>query len=136
MAPLHPDDRQPILRLVPRPADTNDAGEIFGGWIMSQVDIAGSIPARERARGRVATVAAKDFHFQKPVRLGDLVSLYAEVLNCGHTSISVGVEAWVTRLHNGDVAHLRVAVARMIYVALDADGRPRPLPAGAHRADD
>src|SRR5712691_11709648 len=87
-----PTGKEPTLRLVPMPADSNSSGDIFGGWVMSQVDIAGSIPAIRRARGRVATVAVNSFVFKQPVFVGDLVSLYAEIVRIGRTSLTVDVE--------------------------------------------
>ena len=86
-----PHDKQPALRVVPMPSNANFVGDIFGGWIMSQVDIAGSIPAIRRARGRVATVAVNSFTFKQPVFVGDLVSLYADIVRVGRTSITVDV---------------------------------------------
>ena len=88
---------QPVLRTVPMPADTNYAGDIFGGWIMSQVDMAGSIPAMRRARGRIATVAVNSFVFKQPVFVGDLVSFYAEIIKVGRTSITVDVTVYAQR---------------------------------------
>src|SRR5580765_2663352 len=90
-----PSGKEPTLRVVPMPADSNSAGDIFGGWVMSQVDIAGSIPAIRRARGRVATVAVTSFVFRQTVRVGDLVSFYAEIVKVGRTSITVSVEVYV-----------------------------------------
>ncbi|HEX7811814.1 MAG TPA: hotdog domain-containing protein, partial [Burkholderiales bacterium] len=84
-------DRDPVLRVVPMPSDANYTGDIFGGWIMSQVDIAGSIPAIELAQGRVATVAVNSFTFKQPVMIGDVVSFYAQVVRVGRTSITVDV---------------------------------------------
>ncbi len=92
-----PAGKDPTLRVVPMPADANPTGDIFGGWIMSQVDIAGSIPAMRLARGRVATVAVNSFVFKKPVFVGDLVSFYAEVVRVGRTSITVNVEVYAQR---------------------------------------
>lgn len=115
-------------RVVAMPADTNAYGDIFGGWLMSQVDIAGSILAIRAAAGRVATVAVKEFRFMAPVAVGDLVSCYAEIRQRGHTSLTVHVVAEACRQLE---AH-RVAVvadASLVYVALDDQGRPRHLPA-------
>jgi len=116
--------REPVLRVVPMPSDANFSGDIFGGWIMSQVDIAGSIEAIRRARGRVATVAVNSFVFKKPVLVGDLVSLYAEVLRVGRTSITVGVEVYAQRASLGD-ACVKVTEAQLTYVAVDASRQPR-----------
>jgi len=121
-----PPDREPVLRLVPMPSDANFAGDIFGGWIMSQVDIAGSIEAIRRARGRVATVAVNSFVFRKPVFVGDLVSLYAEVVRVGRSSITVDVEVFAQRAPLGD-ACVKVTEATLTYVAVDSDRRPRAV---------
>src|SRR4249919_2090339 len=90
-------DREPTLRVVPMPADANQHGDIFGGWVMSQVDIAGAVPAARRARGRVATVAVNSFVFKQPVLVGDVVSFYAEVIRTGRTSITVDVQVFAQR---------------------------------------
>ena len=92
-----PQGQDPILRLVPMPTDTNYAGDVFGGWIMSQVDIAGSLPAIRRARGRVATVAVNSFVFKQPVFVGDVVSFYANIVKVGRTSITVDVAVYAQR---------------------------------------
>src|SRR5512146_3039006 len=92
-----PRGREPMLRVVPMPADANPTGDIFGGWIMSQVDIAGAIPALRLAKGRVATVAVNSFVFRQPVLIGDIVSFYAEVARVGRTSITVNVEVYAQR---------------------------------------
>jgi len=120
-------DKDPTLRVVPVPADANYHGDIFGGWIMSQVDIAGSIPASRRARGRIATVAVNSFVFKQPVMIGDLVSFYAEVTNVGRTSITVSVEVYAQR-NPTDVVCVKVTEASLTYVATGADRRPRELP--------
>jgi acyl-CoA thioesterase YciA len=119
-----PADREPALRVVPMPADANYAGDIFGGWIMSQVDIAGAIPALRLARGRVATVAVNSFVFKKPVFVGDLVSFYAQVARVGRTSITVDVEVYAQRRSLGD-ACVKVTEATLTYVAVDDERRPR-----------
>jgi acyl-CoA thioesterase YciA len=119
-----PTDREPVLRVVPMPADANHVGDIFGGWIMSQVDIAGSIPALRQARGRVATVAVNSFVFKKPVFVGDLVSFYARVVRVGRTSITVDVEVFAQRRPLGD-ACVKVTEATLTYVAVDEERRPR-----------
>ena len=119
-----PAGREPVLRVVPMPADANYAGDIFGGWIMSQVDIAGSIPAIRKARGRVATVAVNSFLFRKPVFVGDLVSFYAEVVRVGRTSITVDVEVFAHRRPLGDTC-VKVTEATLTYVAVDDERRPR-----------
>ena len=123
-----PKDKEPTLRLVPMPADSNATGDIFGGWVMSQVDIAGSIPAIRLARGRVATVAVNSFVFRQPVLVGDLVSLYAEVLKVGSTSITVGVEVYAQRNPQKEET-VKVTEATLTYVAVDNQRRPRVVSA-------
>ena len=119
-----PTDKEPTLRLVPMPADSNSSGDIFGGWVMSQVDIAGSIPAIRRARGRVVTVAVNSFVFRKPVMVGDIVSLYAEVVKVGRTSITVNVEVYAQRNPVKEEC-VKVTEATLTYVAVDTERRPR-----------
>jgi acyl-CoA thioesterase YciA len=129
-----PPDRQPTLRVVPMPADANASGDIFGGWIMSQVDIAGSIAAMRRAQGRVVTVAVNAFQFKKPVFVGDLISCYAQVTRIGTTSLTVGVEVYAERGlgHAGDPEKcVKVTEATLTYVAIDDRRRKRPLPPAA-----
>ncbi|MCL2876120.1 MAG: acyl-CoA thioesterase [Betaproteobacteria bacterium] len=121
-------EHQPALRVVPLPADTNPAGDVFGGWIMSMVDIAGSIAARRRARSRVATVAVNSFIFKQPVSVGDLVSFYAEVVTVGNSSVTVDVKVYVERNPENAVA-IKVTEARLTYVALDHHGNKRLIPA-------
>ncbi|MAT64603.1 MAG: acyl-CoA thioesterase [Gammaproteobacteria bacterium] len=121
------DDRQPALRVVATPQDTNAAGDIFGGWIMAQVDVAGSIAAYRRAGGRVATVAVDSLQFHQPVLVGDLVSCYAEVVKVGNTSITVHVEVFVERDSRAGITRLKVTEANLVYVALDERGKPRPV---------
>ena len=107
------------------PSDANYTGDIFGGWIMSQVDIAGSIPALRLARGRVATVAVNSFAFKQPVLIGDLVSFYAEIVRVGRTSITVDVEVYAERRTLQEV--VKVTEATLTYVAVDDKRRPRPV---------
>ena len=106
------------------PADSNSCGDIFGGWVMSQVDVAGSIPAIRTARGRVATVAVNSFVFRQPVMVGDLVSFYAEVIKIGRTSITVEVEVYAQRNPEKEET-VKVTEATLTYVAVDAQRRPR-----------
>ena len=122
-----PEGKDPTLRVVPMPADANQSGDIFGGWIMSQVDIAGSIPAIRRAKGRVATVAVNSFQFRQPVLVGDVVTLYAEVVRVGRTSITVNVEVYAQRRPEREET-VKVTEATLTYVAIDATGQPRPVP--------
>lgn len=119
--------RQPTLRVVAMPSDANYAGDIFGGWLMGQTDLAGSIPALHRARGRVVTVAVNSFVFKQPVLVGDLVSFYAEIVKVGRTSITVDVAVYAQR----DPARftcVKVTEATLTYVAVDDDRRPREVP--------
>jgi len=118
---------EPVLRVVPMPGDTNQHGDIFGGWIMSQVDIAGGVVAARRARGRVATVAVNSFTFKQPVSVGDVVSFYASISRVGTTSIGVDVEVYAQR-NPREVVTVKVTEASLTYVAMGPDGRPRPLP--------
>ena len=120
-------DAEPALRVVPMPADANQHGDIFGGWVMSQVDIAGSIPASRRARGRVATVAVNSFVFREPVLIGDVVSFYAHITREGRTSITVAVEVYAQR-DPTEVICVKVTEASLTYVAVAPDRRPRALP--------
>ena len=123
-----PQGKDPTLRLVPMPADANSSGDIFGGWVMSQVDIAGSIPAIRRARGRVATIAVNSFVFRQAVMVGDIVSLYAEVVKVGRTSITVDVEVYAQRNPEKEEC-VKVTEATLTYVAVDKERRPRVVPA-------
>jgi len=120
-------DKQPAIRVAAMPADTNSAGSIFGGWIMSQVDIAGSIAALERARGRVVTVAVNSFEFHQPVFVGDLISCYAEVVKVGRTSVTVKVEVYAQR-NPDNPETIKVTEAELTYVALDKNRKPRSVP--------
>jgi len=123
-----PNDRMPVLRVPARPRVANMGGTIFGGWIMSHVDIAGSIPALVRARGAVVTRAVDSFEFKKPVYIGDLVSCFADVVSTGKTSMKVKVEVYAERMHQGVMDCVKVTEATLVYVAIDGEGRPRPLP--------
>lgn len=122
-----PTDREPVLRIQPRPADVNMHGDIFGGWIMAQVDMAGGIVAARRAKGRVATVAVNQFVFKHPVFVGDVLSLYVDVTRVGRTSITVAVEVFAER-GIPDTQVYRVTEATLTFVAVDLDRRPRPVP--------
>ena len=119
--------REPAVRTLAMPADTNPSGDIFGGWIMAQMDIAGGIVAGQRAQGRVATVAVNAMEFHQPVYVGDLASCYADVTRVGRSSITVRVETIVRRHRTGE--SVKVTEGTFVYVALDADGKPRPVPA-------
>ena len=109
------------------PADLNQNGDVFGGWVMAQVDVAGAIPAMRRARGRVATVSVNSFLFKQPVSVGDIVSLYAEIERVGRTSITVRVEVYAERNYSNPVV-VKVTEAELTYVAIDMDGNKRTLP--------
>ena len=120
-------DVQPALRLVPMPADLNQNGDIFGGWVMAQVDVAGAIPAMRRARGRVATVSVNSFLFKQPVSVGDIVSFYAQIVRIGQTSITVNVEVYAERNY-ADLITVKVTEAQLTYVAIDSKGKKRDVP--------
>ena len=120
-------DRHATLRVMPMPADLNQNGDVFGGWVMAQVDVAGAIPAMRRARGRVATVSVNSFLFKQPVSVGDIVSLYAEVVRTGRTSITVKVEVYAERNYAAPLV-VKVTEAELTYVAIDGSGRKRDLP--------
>jgi acyl-CoA thioesterase YciA len=118
--------REPVLRVVPMPADVNQHGDIFGGWIMAQVDIAGGVVAARRARGRVATVAVNSFTFKQSVLVGDLVTFFAEITKVGRTSVTVAVEVFAQR-NPDDLVTVKVTEASLTYVAVGADRRPRAV---------
>jgi acyl-CoA thioesterase YciA len=116
----------PAIRTIAMPADTNPAGDIFGGWLMSQMDLAAGNLAALTARGRSATVSVDRMVFHRPVKVGDEVSLYATCTKLGRTSMEIHVQAW-RRSRDSDTAH-KVTCASFTFVALDSDGRPRPIP--------
>ncbi len=122
-----PTDHELILRVVPLPADVNANGDIFGGWVMAQVDIAGGVAAAQRARGRVATVAVNSFQFRQPISIGDVVSLYARIERVGRTSITVHVEVIAERDPTAPVT-VKVTEATLTYVAIDRSGVKREIP--------
>ena len=124
-----PLDRQPVIRIIPMPADTNAHGTIFGGWVMAQVDLAGSVPATVRARGKVVTVSVNSFQFKQPVLVGDLVSFYADVVKVGRTSLTVDVEVYAQRQRFG-AGVVKVTEAQLTYVAIDDKRKPRLVPEG------
>ena len=119
-------DGELVIRTLAMPADANPSGDIFGGWVLSQMDIAGGITASQRARGRVATVAVTAMTFHLPVYVGDVLCVYTEIEKVGRTSITVALEAWALRGRLGGRA--RVTEGRFVFVALGEDGRPRPVP--------
>jgi acyl-CoA thioesterase YciA len=122
-----PAHKQPALRVMPMPADANQNGDIFGGWIMAQVDVAGGTLAGRIARGRIATIAVKEFVFREPVQIGDLLSFYVDLVRTGNTSITVKVEVYAER-RPSDPKVVKVTEAVLTYVAIDGAGRPRPVP--------
>ena len=114
------------VRTIAMPADTNANGDIFGGWVMSQMDIAGGIAAVDRSRGRAVTVAVEGMTFIRPVKVGDVLCVYAEVERVGRTSMRILVEAWARRFRTAE--RDKVTAAIFTFVAIDDDGRPRPVP--------
>jgi acyl-CoA thioesterase YciA len=118
--------KQPVLRTVPMPADLNQNGDVFGGWVMAQVDVAGAIPAMRRARGRVATVSVNSFQFKQAISVGDVVSLYADIVHVGNTSITVNVEVYAERNYANPVT-VKVTEAQLTYVAIDGNGKKRAV---------
>ena len=122
-----PSDSNLVMRVMPMPADTNMSGAVFGGWIMAQVDIAGSVLPAKIARGRVTTVAVNRFIFKQPVSVGDLLSFYARVERIGNTSITVHVEVYAER-NPANLHIVKVTDASLTYVAIDATGKPRAVP--------
>lgn len=122
-----PTDRELVLKVIPMPADCNANGDIFGGWVMAQVDLAGAVLPARITRGRQATVAVNEFIFKQPVRVGDILSFFAHVTRVGRTSVTVQVEVYAERFRaQGD--YVKVTEASLTYVAIDEAGRPRPLP--------
>jgi acyl-CoA thioesterase YciA len=124
-----PTERELVMRVIPMPADANANGDIFGGWIMAQVDLAGSVLPHRITRGRIATVAVKEFLFKQPVSVGDLLSFYARVLRVGRTSVTVEVEVYAERNPQHPQV-VKVTEAQLTYVAIDDEGRSRPFSVG------
>ncbi|WP_317204243.1 acyl-CoA thioesterase [Janthinobacterium sp.] len=122
-----PAGKMPELRMMPAPADANVYGDVFGGWIMAQVDIAGSLPATRRANGRVATISVNSFVFKHPVFVGDLLSFYADIVKVGNTSITVNVEVYAER-NRLQACTVKVTEATLTYVATDSERKPRKVP--------
>jgi acyl-CoA thioesterase YciA len=122
-----PVDKELVLKVIPMPADSNANGDIFGGWVMAQVDLAGGVIAARRAKGRIATVAVREFIFKQPVRVGDILSFYSELVRIGRTSITVDVEVFAERF-GSQGQYVKVTEAKLTYVAIDDAGRPRPVP--------
>jgi acyl-CoA thioesterase YciA len=119
-------DLQPAVRTLAMPADTNPSGDIFGGWVLAQMDIAAGTVAFARAKGRVATVALDGMAFHQPIMVGDVVSCYAQVARVGRSSITLHVEAWAKRGRTGE--EIKVTEGRFTCVAIDEDRKPRPVP--------
>ena len=127
-APQHPPETPPVGRIIAMPADTNPEGDIFGGWLLAQMDVAGATPAFELAQGRCATVALDGMVFHQPVAVGDEVSIYADVISTGRTSIRIHVEAWKRARGQPLATSVRVTQGVFTYVAIDENRKPRPLP--------
>ena len=122
-----PLDKELVLKVIPMPADCNANGDIFGGWVMAQVDLAGSVIPARYAEGRMATVAVKEFIFKQPVRVGDILSFYSELTRIGRTSMTVKVEVYAERFRSQG-RYIKVTEASLTYVAIDDNGQPRPVP--------
>jgi len=127
--PALPVDKELVLKVIPMPADCNANGDIFGGWVMAQVDLAGSVVPARYVDGRMATVAVNQFIFKQPVTMGDLLSFYASVERIGNTSITVRVEVYAER-NPADVQVVKVTEANLTFVAIDREGKPRQIPKG------
>jgi acyl-CoA thioesterase YciA len=121
-----PTDQELVLKVIPMPGDCNANGDIFGGWVMAQVDLAGSVLPARVVKGRMATVAVNEFIFKQPVRVGDILSFYARINRIGNTSISVVVECYAERFRSQG-QFVKVTQATLTYVAIDDDGRPTPI---------
>jgi acyl-CoA thioesterase YciA len=122
-----PQDRELVLKVITMPADTNGNGDIFGGWVMAQVDLAGSVLPARYVRGRIATVSVNQFIFKQPVHVSDLLSFFAHITRVGRTSITVQVEVFAERF-SAQGQYVKVTEASLTYVAIDTDGKPRPIP--------
>ena len=122
-----PTDQELVLKVIPMPADCNVNGDIFGGWVMAQVDMAGAVIPARYTRGRMATVAVNEFVFKQPVRVGDILSFFSKVSRVGRTSVTVKVEVFAERMVEQG-RYIKVTEALLTYVAIDSNGRPRPLP--------
>ncbi|MFO1264603.1 MAG: acyl-CoA thioesterase [Rhodoferax sp.] len=122
-----PSDEELVLKVIPMPADCNANGDIFGGWVMAQVDLAGAVLPARYTHGRFATVAVNEFVFKQPVRVGDILSFYSKVSRIGRTSITVKVEVFAERM-SAQGNHVKVTEATLTYVAIDQNGQPREIP--------
>jgi acyl-CoA thioesterase YciA len=121
-----PQDQELVMKVIPMPADCNANGDIFGGWVMAQVDLAGAVLPARLVRGRMATVAVNQFVFKQPVKVGDILSFYSKVTRVGRTSVTVGVEVFAEQIRSQG-RYVKVTEAELTYVAIDPQGRPRPL---------
>ena len=121
-----PRDAELVLKVIPMPADCNQNGDIFGGWVMAQVDLAGAVLPARYVNGRIATVAVNEFIFKQPVKVGDILSFFSSVTRIGNTSITVKVEVFAERFSLQGV-YLKVTEANVTYVAIDAHGKPRTI---------
>ena len=122
-----PTDQELVLKVIPLPSDTNANGDIFGGWVMAQVDMAGAVLPARIAQGRMATVAVNEFIFKQPVRVGDILSFFGTITRIGRTSVTVKIEVFAESFRNQG-RYIKVTEALLTYVAIDDEGRPRPLP--------
>ena len=122
-----PTEGELVLKVIPMPGDCNANGDIFGGWVMAQVDLAGSVIPARHTGGRMATVAVKEFIFKQPVRVGDILSFFSSITRVGNTSVTVEVEVYAERFADQG-RYVKVTEARLTYVAIDEHGRPRPVP--------
>ena len=127
-----PTDEELVLKVIPMPADSNANGDIFGGWVMAQVDLAGSVIPARYTQGRMATVAVNEFIFKQPVRVGDILTFFSKLVRIGRTSITVKVEVYAERF-SSQGQYVKVTEASVTYVAIDDQGRPRPIPVQAPR---
>ena len=121
-----PTDAELVLKVIPMPADCNQSGDIFGGWVMAQVDLAGAVLPARYVNGRIATVAVNEFIFKQPVKVGDILSFFSSVTRVGNTSITVKVEVFAERFSMQGV-YLKVTEANVTYVAIDSNGKPKPI---------
>jgi acyl-CoA thioesterase YciA len=121
-----PDDAELVLKVIPMPADCNQSGDIFGGWVMAQVDLAGAVLPARYVNGRIATVAVNEFIFKQPVKVGDILSFFSSITRVGNTSITVKVEVFAERFSMQGV-YLKVTEANVTYVAIDSNGKPKPI---------
>ena len=128
-----PSEHELVLKVIPMPGDCNANGDIFGGWVMAQVDLAGSVLPARYVQGRMATVAVNEFVFKQPVRVGDILSFFSSITRVGNTSVTVQVEVFAERFSEQG-RYVKVTEARVTYVAIDEQGRPRAVPAPAAAA--